>query len=67
MKVWRRNVAGESVEKLRKSLLDAEAAAKALRRQQLEIEDDLAVKANSLYIDESECAGVRRSICIQTY
>jgi len=57
----------DSVDKLRQALVDAEEAAKALRRQQLEIESDLAVKANTLYIDETECAGLRRSINIQTY
>ena len=60
-------IIGESVDKLREALAQAEAAAKALRRQQLEIEEDLAVKANSLYVDETECAGIRRSINIQTY
>jgi len=34
---------------------------------QLEIEEDLAIKANTLYVDETECAGIRRSINIQTY
>ena len=60
-------IIGQSVDKLRQSLAEAEEAAKALRRQQLEIEDDLAVKGNTLYIDETECAGIRRSINIQTY
>ena len=60
-------IIGQSVDKLRQSLADAMEAAKALRRQQLEIEEDLAVKANTLYIDETECAGIRRSINIQTY
>ena len=60
-------VIGQSVDKLRQSLAEAEEAAKALRRQQLEIEDDLAVKANTLYVDETESAGIRRSINIQTY
>jgi len=60
-------IIGQSVDKLRQSLDVALDAAKALRRQQLEIEEDLAVKANTLYVDETECAGVRRSINIQTY
>jgi len=60
-------IIGQSVDKLRQSLADAEEAVKALRRQQLEIEEDLAVKANTLYIDETECVGIRRSINIQTY
>jgi len=60
-------IIGQSVEKLRESLAAAEDAAKALRRQQLEIEGDLAVKANTLYVDETECAGIRRSINIQTW
>jgi len=60
-------IIGQSVDKLRQSLAAAEDAVKALRRQQLEIEDDLAVKANTLYVDETECAGIRRSVCIQTY
>jgi len=60
-------IIGESVEKLRAALAAAEDSLKALRRRQLEIEEDLAIKANTLYIDETECAGLRRSINIQYY
>jgi tektin-1 len=61
------SIIGESVDKLRQMLASAEDSLKALRRRQLEIEDDLAIKANTLYIDETECAGIRRSINIQYY
>jgi len=61
------SIIGQSVEKLVAALAAAEDSLKALRRRQLEIEDDLAIKANTLYIDETECAGLRRSINIQYY
>lgn len=61
------SIIGESVEKLQMSLAAARDSLKALRRRQLEIEEDLAIKANTLYIDETECAGMRRSINIQCY
>ena len=60
-------IIGESVEKLQMSVAAALESLKGLRRRQLELEEDLVVKANSLFVDETECAGIRRSINIQCY
>ncbi len=39
----------------------------ALIRRQLELEEEIEIKANTLFIDETECQGMRKSICIQAY
>ena len=38
-----------------------------LIRRQLELEEDIELKANTLFIDETECQGMRKSINIQAY
>lgn len=60
-------IIGESLSKLQETLAVAQASLKGLVRKQVEIEDDLAIKANTLFVDETECMGMRRSINIQTY
>lgn len=60
-------IIGQSLSKLQEALAAAQASLKGLVRQQVEIEDDLAIKANTLFIDETECMGMRRSISIQPY
>ena len=39
----------------------------ALIRRQLELEEEIDIKANTLFIDETECQGMRKSISIQAY
>ena len=58
---------GMSVARLQERLADSQDALKALIRRQLDLEEDIAVKANTLFIDETECMGMRKSINIQAY
>lgn len=58
---------GMSVARLQERLADSQDALKALIRRQLDLEEDIAVKANTLFIDETECVGMRKSINIQAY
>lgn len=57
----------ESLSKLQETLVLAQASLKGLVRKQVEIEDDLEIKANTLLIDEAECMAMRRGISIQLY
>ena len=52
---------------LQERLAQSEASLKGLIRKQLDLEEDIDVKANSLFIDETECMGMRKSINIQAY
>lgn len=56
-----------SVANLQTKLAQSESSLKGLIRRQMELEEDIEVKANSLFIDETQCMGVRKSISIQTY
>ena len=56
-----------NVSRLQERLAQSEAALKALVRRHGELEEDIAVKANTLFIDETECVGMRKSISIQAY
>ena len=56
-----------SVGQLKDRLADSEGSLKGLIRRQLDLEEDISVKANSLFIDETECMGMRKSINLQTY
>jgi hypothetical protein len=38
-----------------------------LQKTLLELEDEIAKKANSLYIDEVKCGSLRRSISVNMY
>ena len=46
---------------------DAQSSLKGLIRNQLDLEEDIGVKANTLFIDEVECMGMRKSMNIQNY
>ena len=48
-------------------LADTHDSLKGLTRSQLDLEDDIQVKTNSLFIDEVQCMGMRRSINIQRF
>lgn len=56
-----------SVVQLRERLAQSEASLKGLIRKQLDLEDDIAIKANTLMIDEAQCKRIRQSINIQVY
>jgi len=57
----------ESVERLKERLVDAETSLKGLIRNQLDLEEDIETKSNTLFVDEVECMGMRKSIHIQAY
>ena len=56
-----------SVANLSERLTQSQASLKGLIRRQLELEEDIDIKANTLFIDETECMGMRKSISIQAY
>ena len=56
-----------SVSQLQARLAQSRDSLKALVRRKLDLEDDIAVKANTLFIDETECMGMRKSINLQVY
>lgn len=60
-------IIGQSLDKLQQMLAQTEISIKGIRRRQLELEDDLSIKARTLFIDEMECMGMRRSVNIQPY
>lgn len=61
------NEISDSVAQLQARLRDANSSLKGLVRNQLELEEDIAVKANTLFIDEVECLGMRKSINVQNF
>lgn len=56
-----------SVAQLQARLKQTEDSLKGLIRNQLALEEDIGVKANTLFIDEVECMGMRKSINIQNF
>ncbi|KAG2459384.1 tektin-1 [Polypterus senegalus] len=56
-----------NVERLEETLVRAEAELRGLVRSQLSLEEDIQVKANTLYIDEVLCAQMRSSVAINTF
>ncbi|KAK2191725.1 hypothetical protein NP493_47g05049 [Ridgeia piscesae] len=57
----------DSIRKLQVRHQQSVASLKALIRQKLDLEEDIDVKSNTLFIDETECMGMRKSINIQSY
>lgn len=53
------DIIDQSIAKLQDFYLQAEASLKKLNRTQLTLEEDIAVKTNSLAIDEQQCMGTR--------
>ncbi|OXB81186.1 UNVERIFIED_CONTAM: hypothetical protein H355_005116 [Colinus virginianus] len=51
----------ETIQSLQQRLRDAEDTLQTLVRAKAVLEHDLAVKANSLFIDQEKCMGMRRS------
>lgn len=56
-----------SVLQLQERLAQTEDSLKGLIRNQLSLEEDIAIKANTLFIDDVECMGMRKSINIQNF
>ena len=51
-----------SVDQLQATFGDSESALKGLLRNQLTIEEDIAIKANSLHIDKDQCMALRKQL-----
>lgn len=51
-----------NIERLQEKLADAEASLKGLIRKQLSLEEDIEMKANSLFIDQDQCMELRKQI-----
>lgn len=59
------NQIDESVQQLQKHFLQAEATLKKLNRNQLVLEEDIAIKTNSLMIDADQCMALRKQMNTQ--
>ncbi|XP_074642024.1 tektin-1-like [Tubulanus polymorphus] len=57
----------ENIDRLKEQLAAARSSLKGLVRRQLDLEEDIEVKSNTLHIDEVECMGMRKSINIQAF
>ena len=57
----------QSLAQLKARLANTNDSLKGLTRNQLDLEDDINVKGNTLFIDEVECMGMRKSINIQQF
>jgi len=56
-----------SIAQLQDRLAQSHSSMKGLIRKKIDLEEDIDVKANTLFIDETECMGMRKSISIQAY
>lgn len=56
-----------SVAQLQERLAQSQDSLKGLIRRQLDLEEDIKIKAHTLFIDETECMGIRKSISIHAY
>lgn len=56
-----------SLAQLQQRLGDTQSSLKGLIRNQLALEEDIDVKMNTLFIDEIQCMGMRKSINIQQF
>ena len=52
---------------LRERLHHSQCSLRGLDRKKLELEDELAIKTDTLFIDETECMGMRRSMSINVF
>lgn len=57
----------EQLQRLRRRLAESESSLKGLRRQQLAVEEDIENESNTIYIDEVQCMGMRKSISLQQF
>ncbi|XP_035257989.1 tektin-3 [Anguilla anguilla] len=51
----------DTIQKLRERLAEAETALQMLVKTKVTLEHDLSVKANSLFLDQEKCMGMRRT------
>lgn len=57
----------EIINKLEGGILQAKHCYAGLQKTLLELEDEIAKKSNSLYIDDVKCGTIRRSINLNMY
>ncbi|XP_041347663.1 tektin-1-like [Gigantopelta aegis] len=57
----------QSIARLQDRLNDAVKSMKGLVRNKQALEEDIEIKANTIFIDEVECMGMRKSINIQSF
>jgi len=57
----------DQLQRLRRRLAESESSLKGLRRQQLAVEEDIENESNTIYIDEVQCMGMRKSISLQQF
>lgn len=57
----------DSVKNTTERLADSEAALKGLVRNQLTLEEDIAVKNKSLFIDKEQCMALRSQLGTKTF
>ncbi|KAG9332071.1 hypothetical protein JZ751_016167 [Albula glossodonta] len=51
----------DTIQKLRERLAEAESALQTLVKTKVTLEHDLSIKANSLFLDQEKCMGMRRT------
>ncbi|XP_028563182.2 tektin-1 [Podarcis muralis] len=56
-----------NIQRLKETLAQADAELKGLNRRQLSLEEEIQVKANTIYIDEVLCMQMRESIAINNF
>lgn len=56
------NEISDSIKQLEQRLADNKAAMKALYQNQLTLEEDIAVKTKSLYIEQNQCMALRSQL-----
>lgn len=57
----------DSIANLQARLEDSRVSEKRLIMRQLDLEEDIKVKSNTLFIDEVQCMGLRKSISIEKF
>ena len=57
----------ENINKLEMCLIKSKNSFAALQKSRLELENQIAVKANSIYIDEVKCMTIRQSVQHQAF
>ncbi|XP_026466605.1 tektin-1-like isoform X2 [Ctenocephalides felis] len=57
----------ENTHKLQNMLLESQASLRYLLRAQIQLEEDINIKTNSLKIDEVDCLGLRESMDYHSY
>lgn len=51
----------DTIHKLRERLMEAENTLQTLVKTKVALEHDLSIKANSLFLDQEKCMGMRKS------